>query len=54
MRKNFLTSFAVSSRVFREHKDIRKSRLPWKQRNSVDKPKMTRASDESKMIEEMR
>jgi hypothetical protein len=26
---------------------MRKSKLPWKQRNSVDKPKMIRASDES-------
>ena len=30
----------------REHKETWKSRLPWKQRNSIDKPKMIRPSDE--------
>lgn len=29
-----------------EHKEPRKSILPWKQRNSIDKPKMIRPSDE--------
>lgn len=31
---------------FSEHKETRKSKLPWKQRNSIDKPKMIRPSDE--------
>ncbi|CAF1262174.1 unnamed protein product [Adineta ricciae] len=30
----------------KEPKEPRKSKLPWKQRNSIDKPKMIRASDE--------
>ncbi|CAF1204041.1 unnamed protein product [Adineta steineri] len=29
-----------------EHKEIRKSKLPWKQRNSIDKPKMIRPSND--------
>ncbi|CAF0781884.1 unnamed protein product [Adineta steineri] len=29
-----------------EPKETRKSKLPWKQRNSIDKPKMIRSSDE--------
>lgn len=35
-----------SSIVSSDHKDIRKSKLPWKQRNSIDKLKMIRPSDE--------
>ena len=31
---------------YREHREIRKSKLPWKQRNSIDKLKMIRPSEE--------
>jgi hypothetical protein len=50
IRKNFYYSIYYRFYFFnsRENKEIRKSKLPWKQRNSIDKPKMIRASDESK------
>lgn len=41
-------SIQFSSRISSEPRDIRKSKLPWKQRNSIDKSKMIRAVDESK------
>jgi len=46
IRKQRFSSYLIYVTIYRKSGEIRKSKLPWKQRNSVDKLKMIRASDE--------